>query len=73
MAKWISSWGLRPEWLTIPSDTSDTLKDDAQIGSVITGLNPGSDPTIEARETVPEQVKQFLPKSGSIMVAVIEV
>lgn len=60
VAKWISSWGLRPEWLSTPSDTSDALKEDGQVGSVITGLNPGSDPTVEARETVPEQDRALL-------------
>ncbi|CAH1407132.1 unnamed protein product [Nezara viridula] len=56
VAKWVSSWGLRPEWLSTPSDASEVIEeDDLPIGAVITGFDPGSDPTVEARETVPEQ------------------
>ncbi|XP_014277856.1 rab3 GTPase-activating protein non-catalytic subunit [Halyomorpha halys] len=55
VAKWVSSWGLKPEWLSTPSDSSDAQNEETKIGSVITGFSPGRDPSVEARETVPEQ------------------
>lgn len=56
VAKWVCSWGLKPEWLFVPASMGSP-DDRTETGNVVSGVALSQDTSAEARETVPSQVK----------------
>lgn len=54
VAKWVCSWGLKPEWLFVPTGPSSPVQG-SETGTVVSGITPGHESSLEARETIPSQ------------------